>query len=47
MINCGGVEASVPASGDPIAEGFGMLKGGPSLTEALLEERREELEEEE
>lgn len=32
---------------DPIEYGFGLLKGGPSLTEALLEDRREELEREE
>ncbi len=47
IIDYGGVVAIVPASGDPIAEGFGMLKGGPSLTEGLLEERRWELEKEE
>lgn len=47
IIDYAGVMAIVPASGDPIAEGFGMLKGGPSLTELLLEERRRELEEEE
>lgn len=43
IIDYGGVVAIVPASKDPIAEGFGMLKGGPSLTQALLEERRWEL----
>lgn len=47
IIDYGGVVAIVPASRDPIAEGFGMLKGGPSLTKALLEERRWELEREE
>lgn len=47
IIDYGGVVAIVPASKDPIAEGFGMLKGGPSLTQALLEERRWELEREE
>lgn len=47
IIDYGGVLAIVPASEDPIAEGFGMLKGGPSLTQALLEERRWELEKEE
>src|SRR3972149_10343885 len=47
IIDYGGVLAIVPASKDPIAEGYGMLKGGPSLTKALLEERRRELEREE
>ena len=47
IVDYGGVVAIVPASGDPIAEGFGMLKGAPSLSEGLLEERRWELEEEE
>ena len=47
IIDYGGVVAIVPASKDPVAEGFGMLKGGPSLTEALLDERRWELEREE
>lgn len=47
IVDYGGVVAIVPASGDPITEGFGMLKGGPSLSEEILEERRWELEEEE
>lgn len=33
--------------GDPIERGYGMLKGGPSLTQGLLEDRRWELEREE
>ena len=33
--------------GDPIERGYGMLKGGPSLTRDLLEDRRWELEREE
>ena len=37
----------IPVADDPIAAGFGMLKGGPSLTEGLLEDRRWELEREE
>ncbi len=32
---------------DPIAYGYGLLKGGPSLTEELLKERQEDLEREE
>ena len=47
LIDYGGVVSLVPASKDPIAEGHGMLKGGPSLTKELLEERRWELEQEE
>jgi AbrB family looped-hinge helix DNA binding protein len=37
----------IPAMKDPIREARGMLKGGPSLTEALLEERRREMDREE
>ena len=47
LIDYGGVVAIVPASRDPIAEGHGMLKGGPSLTKGLLEDRRWELDREE
>lgn len=47
IVDYGGVVGIVPASRDPVAAGFGMLKGGPSLTEELLEERRRELEREE
>lgn len=47
FIEIGGVVAIVPVSDDPVAEGFGMLKGGPSMTEALLRDRRWELEQEE
>ena len=47
IIDYGGVVGIVPAAKDPVAEGFGMLKGGPSLTEGLLEERRRELKREE
>lgn len=47
IIDYGGVVGIVPVSKDPIAEGLGMLKGGPSLTEELLKERRWELEREE
>ncbi len=36
-----------PTDEDPIKAGYGMLKGGPSMTKALLEERRWELEREE
>ncbi len=47
IIDYGGRIAIVPAAQDPIAAGRGMLKGGPSLTKGLLEERRWELEPEE
>ena len=47
IIDYGGRIAIIPVAEDPIAAGRGMLKGGPSLTKALLEERRWELEREE
>jgi AbrB family looped-hinge helix DNA binding protein len=47
VIDYAGRIAIIPASDDPIATGRGMLKGGPSMTKALLEERRWELEREE
>jgi AbrB family looped-hinge helix DNA binding protein len=47
IIDYAGRIAIIPAADDPIAAGRGMLKGGPSLTKALLEERRWELEREE
>lgn len=37
----------LPALEDPVRQARGFLKGGPSLTKALLEERREEREREE
>jgi AbrB family looped-hinge helix DNA binding protein len=43
----GGRITIVPALKDPIRELHGMFKGGPSLTEALLEERQKEREREE
>jgi AbrB family looped-hinge helix DNA binding protein len=47
FIDFGGVVAIVPFSEDPVVEGFGMLKGGPSMTEGLLLDRHWELEREE
>jgi AbrB family looped-hinge helix DNA binding protein len=47
IVDYGGVLAIVPAMKDPIKEGYGMLKGGPSLTEALLKERAAERKREE
>ena len=39
IVDYGGVLAIVPAMRDPIKQGRGMLKGGTSLTKALLDER--------
>lgn len=39
IVDYGGVLAIVPAMRDPIKQGRGILKGGASLTKALLEER--------
>ena len=47
FVDLAGRLAIVPAMKDPIHEIRGMLKGGSSLTKALLEERRWELEREE
>jgi hypothetical protein len=47
VVDYAGRIAIIPAMKDPIREAMGMLKGGPSLTKALLEERRRELEREE
>jgi len=44
VVDYAGRIAIIPAMKDPIREARGMLKGGPSLTKALLEERRRELE---
>jgi AbrB family looped-hinge helix DNA binding protein len=42
VVDYGGVLAIVPAFKDPVHDGAGMLKGGKSLTKALLQERGEE-----
>jgi AbrB family looped-hinge helix DNA binding protein len=47
IIDYGGRITLVPALKDPIHQLRGMFKGGPSLTEALLEDRRREREREE
>lgn len=39
IIDYGGVLAIVPALGDVVKEAAGMLRGGESLTKALLKER--------
>ena len=39
IVDYGGVLAIIPAMKDPVKQGYGMQKGGPSLTDALLKER--------
>jgi AbrB family looped-hinge helix DNA binding protein len=43
VVDYGGVLSLVPALKDPIQAGAGMLKGGDSLTQAIVEEHRQEL----
>jgi AbrB family looped-hinge helix DNA binding protein len=40
IIDYGGVLAIVPSLDDPVKAAAGSLRGGASLTKALLEERR-------
>ncbi len=47
LVDFAGRISMIPAMKDPIREIRGMLKGGESLTKALLEEHRQELQEEE
>lgn len=42
VVDYGGVLALVPSFRDPVKEGAGMLKGGDSLTRAVVEEHRRE-----
>ncbi len=42
MVDYGGVLAVVPELQDAVAQGYGMLKGTGSLTQALLREHRKE-----
>jgi AbrB family looped-hinge helix DNA binding protein len=44
FVDYGGMFALIPAVDDPVGAAAGMLKGGDSLTEALLAEHRRELE---
>jgi AbrB family looped-hinge helix DNA binding protein len=46
FVDYGGMLALIPAVDDPVEAAAGMLKGGGSLTEALLAEHRRELENE-
>jgi AbrB family looped-hinge helix DNA binding protein len=43
FVDYGGVLELVPVVDNPVEAAAGMLKGGKSLTEALLEEHRQEL----
>jgi AbrB family looped-hinge helix DNA binding protein len=47
ILDVGGRIAIVKAHKDPIAAGYGFLKGGPSLAGELVEEHRKEVEKEE
>lgn len=42
IVDYGGVLSIVPALHDPIKQGRGSLKGLPSLTKDLLQERKKE-----
>jgi AbrB family looped-hinge helix DNA binding protein len=44
IVDYGGVLSIVPASKDPITDGAGMLKGADSLTDAIVEEHRQDRE---
>jgi AbrB family looped-hinge helix DNA binding protein len=44
VVDYGGVLAIVPGFKDPVKEGAGLLKGGPSLTQVVVEEHRREVE---
>ena len=46
IVDYGGVLSIVPAFSKPIKQGAGMLKGTDSLTEAIVEEHRQERERE-
>jgi AbrB family looped-hinge helix DNA binding protein len=47
FVDYGGMLAIFPAMKDPVRQAAGMLKGGASLTEALIQERRAEYQREE
>jgi AbrB family looped-hinge helix DNA binding protein len=44
VVDYGGVLAIVPAFKNPVKNGVGILKGGNSLTQAIVEEHRRERE---
>jgi AbrB family looped-hinge helix DNA binding protein len=43
VVDYGGVLAIVPAFKDPVKQGAGMLKGVDSLTQAVVEEHKQDL----
>jgi len=47
IFDAGGRIAIMKAHEDPIAYGYGLLKGGPSMALELVEEHRQEVEKEE
>jgi AbrB family looped-hinge helix DNA binding protein len=47
VVDYGGVLAIVPDFKDPVRQGAGMLKGEDSLTQAIIEEHRQERQREE
>ncbi len=42
VVDYGGVLSIIPAADDPIKAGVGMLKGADSLSEAVVQEHRQE-----
>jgi len=44
ILDVGGRITVIPVHKDPIAAGWGLLKGGSSMTEELIEEHRREVE---
>jgi AbrB family looped-hinge helix DNA binding protein len=44
VVDYGGVLAIVPTFKDPVKQGAGMLKGEDSLTQAVVQDHRQELE---
>jgi AbrB family looped-hinge helix DNA binding protein len=44
VVDYGGVLSIIPADDNPIESGAGMVKGDDSLTEAIIEEHRQERE---
>jgi AbrB family looped-hinge helix DNA binding protein len=44
VVDYGGVLSIVPMFKDPVREGAGILKGETSLTQAVVEEHRREIE---
>ena len=44
IIDYGNIISIVPLAADPIKESAGLLKGGPSLTRELIEQRKRDKE---